>query len=98
MHKSSFIFILSVSGEYRYDKAEYFSIIIGNMDYQFRNAYGITDSNTVAFYLPDTNDTVVFNKNNKILAKISYIKTPSWGFYLFEGRLLSILCIFDLLF
>ena len=54
-----YVFLLSVGGEYRYDKAEYFRIILGDTEYQFRNALGITDENTVSFYPNDDADASV---------------------------------------
>ena len=62
--EAQYVFLLSVGGEYRYDKAEYFRIIIGDINYQFRNEHGATNENTVAFYPTDDAVTSVrFEKN-----------------------------------
>ena len=48
--------------EWRYDKAETFRVMIGDKTWNFRNAPGRTDENTVAVYLTDGSDPIVFRK------------------------------------
>ncbi len=50
--------------EYRYDKAEYFRIMIGEKNYQFNNGFGETGENSIVFSIPDGNGKVVFEKND----------------------------------
>ena len=50
--------------EYRYDKAEYFRIMIGDQSYQFNNGFGKTGENVIAFSTTDGNSQVVFEKRN----------------------------------
>lgn len=47
--------------EWRYDKAEYFRVMLDGESFQFRNALGETSENTVAFFL-DGGETVKFEK------------------------------------
>lgn len=47
---------------YRYDKAEYFRIIIGEQNYQFDNAFGKTSETVIAFRLPGDSNVMTFEK------------------------------------
>ena len=47
--------------EYRYDKAEYFRIILGEKQWQFSLPVGQNDGTLVAFFTPD-GDLAVFEK------------------------------------
>lgn len=60
-HEGSYVFLL-YNGSYRYDKAEYFRIILDGTDYQFRNSIGTTDGDTVAFALADGSESFTFQK------------------------------------
>ncbi len=48
--------------EWRYDKAESFRILIGDKSWQFRNAPGQTNETTLAVYLTDGSEPVLFRK------------------------------------
>lgn len=49
--------------KYRYDKAEYFRIIIGEKHYQFNNEFGTTNETMIVIRVPETGDVVTFKKN-----------------------------------
>ncbi|MBQ7715413.1 MAG: hypothetical protein IJT70_06055 [Clostridia bacterium] len=60
-HDGEYVFLL-YNGSYRCDKAEDFRIVIGDAEYRFFNAIGTTDSDTVAFRIPDSGTYVNFEK------------------------------------
>lgn len=62
IHEGSYVFLFH-NEEWRYDKAEYFRIIIGDKSYQFGNNIGLTDENTVSVFFYDGNESVSFTKN-----------------------------------
>lgn len=62
--EGTYVFLLS-SGKYRYDKAENFRILLGKTQYQFLNAHGTTNADTVAFYPPDADEMIVFTKGRR---------------------------------
>lgn len=51
--------------KYRYDKAEYFRIIIGDKNYQFNNEFGTTNETVIVIRLPETGDVVTFKKESQ---------------------------------
>ena len=57
----TYVFIYQ-NGSYRRDKSEYFRIMIGDETYRFRNDLGVTDEDTVAFYTPDNDSEIIFEK------------------------------------
>ena len=59
--EGSYVFLFH-NGEWRRDKAETFRIRIGDEQYPFRNALGLTDADTVAAYLIDGAEAVAFEK------------------------------------
>lgn len=48
---------------YRYDKAEYFRIIIGEKNYQFNNEFGTTNETKIVIRVPETGEVVTFQKD-----------------------------------
>ena len=56
----SYVFLFH-NEEWRYDKAEYFRVMLDGESFQFRNALGETDENAVSFYL-DNGGTAIFRK------------------------------------
>ena len=50
------------SGSYRYDKAEYFRIIIGDKNYQFDNDFTQTNENQIVIRLASDEDPTVFER------------------------------------
>ena len=50
---------------YRYDKAEYFRIIIGEKNYQFNNEFGTTNETMIVIRVPETGDIVTFKKESE---------------------------------
>ena len=58
----TYVFILQ-NGSYRYDKAEYFRIMLDEKTYQFYNDLGVTAEDTVAFNVDnDSRTELVFRK------------------------------------
>lgn len=60
----SYVFLFH-NESYRYDKAEYFRIIIGEKNYQFNNEFGTTSESVISFRLPEGRDAVRFEKDSK---------------------------------
>ena len=62
-NEGSYVFLFH-NEEWRFDRAEYFRLIIDGESYQFRNDIGETDEDTVAFFL-DSGERVQFDKDKK---------------------------------
>ena len=59
--QGTFVFLFR-NEEWRYDKAETFRVMIGDKTWNFRNAPDRTGEKTVAVYLTDGTEPVVFQK------------------------------------
>ena len=60
--EGSYVFLFG-HGKWRCDKAEYFRIIVGDKNYQFRNAPGVTNESAIVFYpTPESDSPVKFVK------------------------------------